>query len=264
MAMDEIVVPGWSEVTADQMQEFFRQASPKVKRIGLRNFQNFLDDPNKYSDEAPGFISLSQAKKILGRDKVVTVSNFNKVWNTSHKDAPIFYGKKDFVDADCRNKEKGDDFGLFYYSGQSIRKIHEIIGVDPKQLYFCKNNWYLNKKQDLWVNKVPPAGYYLINLKGLFQNLKYREQEDEMIAQFGKDYERTNPHIFTEVAMTVFKLTGKRVAGGWYHRSAVCTADGLRVHAGISDALGWNVLPFRNDADHDGCLRVSVCQKWRT
>lgn len=258
--MENVVVPGWSSVTADQMKEFWEKASRK--QIGLRNFQAFLDNPNKFSDETSGLISISQAKKILGRRKVITVTLFNNIWQTSHNDALIFYSEEDFIDAARRNKEEGDDWRLIYYSGQSIRKLRKIIGTDKEhQPCFYKQDWYFDERQDFWADKTPLAGYYLINFKGLFSMLNYQEQESEMFAKFDGGFERTDPHIFTETAMTIFKLTGERIAENWYHRPFFCTVDGHRVFLGHFDAEGWHVNIYWGDVRLDPIFRVSVSRK---
>lgn len=260
---ENMVVPGWSSITADQMSEFWKKASPKRKQIGLSNFQNFLDNPNRFSDETSKFISLSQAKKILGHRKVIGVTNFNKVWKTGHKEAPIFYTEENLFDASFFNVNRGDDWRLVYYGGQSIRELYEIIGTDKKhQPHFEIMEWYLMKKEDFWADKVPPAGYYLINFKGLFLELDYQQQELKMAFKFGKDFERTDPHVLSETFITILELTGKRVVENWYHRSDALSDSGHHVYVGcFFDPSGWVVSNHWGD-DYKGILCVSLSRKW--
>lgn len=257
-----MVVPDWSSVTANQMKEFWEKASPDRKQIGSRNFQNFLDNPNRYSPDSDEtlFVSLTRAKKILGRHKVVTVTNFNKVWKTGHDEVLIFYSENDLEEASYRNKAIKGDWRLVYYSGLSIRQLNKIIGTDRKhQPCFYEQDWYFKTEEDFWADKVPPAGYYLINFKGLLPNLDYKQQETEIAFRFGENFKQTDPHIFIEAAMTIFKVTGERIANNWYHRSSVCTASGRHVYLGDPDS-GWIISDFWEDA-FKGILLVFISQE---
>ena len=263
MAMaEDMVVPGWSSVTADQMKEFWEKVSRK--QIGLRNFQNFLDNPNKYADVPAGLTSISKARRILGSKKVIPVTLFNHIWGTGYDEAPIMYLEEDLQAFYYRNKVKDEDWRLIYYSGRSIRQLNEIIGTDKDHqpcFYKYKQAWYLDKEQDFWADKTPDAGYYLINCMGLFPSLKYQDQERE-IAKLGNNLERTDPHIFTEAVMSIFKLTGERIAQDWLHRSAISTAIGGRVYLSF-DTGAWNVGDGGDAWEYtsDERSRVSVTQK---
>lgn len=260
--MEELAVPGGSSITAGQWIDFWTKYD--LKKINGRNFQAFLDEPNKFlSPVVTGLVSLSGAKKILGRDKVVTVTNYNKVWETEFPDFPIYYSTVDLMVAK-RNNSSGHDWRLVFYGGQSIRQLRDRFGIDPNiQPHFNNQSWYLEEVESLWASKTVPApGYYLIDFMAQHYNLKPKE----LIGIAGlitSDIERTDPHIFTETLFTVFKLSGERLAEKWLHLTATKTAKGW-VAVGLFTSNGYyitNYPPANNIDTMDHLIRFSVYKK---
>jgi hypothetical protein len=258
-----VIISGRSSITAGQWQELGRQI--EKKKVDSANLQAYLDNPNRFSDQGAGSVTISKAKKILGRRNVITVSGFNRAWNHNHNlaGAEIMYSEEDLSWAAYRNKSEGDDWRLCYYGGQPIWKVQEIIGSNERhQPCFNKNLPHLydeidqlvGEKTASWLRDYPPFGYYLVNFKGLFSGLKYQDQENKITDKFGADFERTDPHVFTEAAMTIFMLTGERIAEKWHHRSAACDVGGKHIYVGGFGTNGWSV---GNAPNHE--IRKNLC-----
>jgi len=267
MAMTKLAVNGGSVITAPQWRDFWEKV--ELNKINSKNFQDFLDNPNRLSDSGlPGLISLSRAKKILGRNKIFTVVNYNKLWRESFSDFPIRYTEEDLAEAKQQN-ERGEDWRLVFYGGRSIIQVRRNSGLDPfSQPCFsaADADWYFRTTESGWANNPPVRGYNLVNFKGQFKNLNHEHQEKHLkdLGTF-RDlgfYERTDPHVFTEVVFSIFALTEERIAENWRHWSSTVTSSGICVHVGLLDFNGYRVggeLPgTRADS-----LRVSICVKPR-
>lgn len=263
MAMVVIVISDHSTISGGQWEEFGKKM--KLGQITSKNFQDYLDNPGKFSYESVGAISLSQARKILGRDKVISRTDFNKVWCLELEDGPIFYSESDFLRASHENRFNGQDWRLIYCLGRSIKQLVNIIGTDEGQQPYCfqKQGWYLAENQSFWADVQSPAGYYLINFNGQFAGLDYHRQVED-VTKIGLEpfVEITNPHLFIEAVTTIFKLTGERITEDWYHRSPVRSANGKLVDVHF-DSKGWEINKSWLDAVSDENLRVSVLKKQR-
>ncbi len=262
MAMERLAVNGGSGITARQWHDFWEKV--ELNKIHRRNFQQFLDNPEKFFDpEQDGLISLSLAKKILGRRKIITVVNFNKIWRDVFPDFPIRYTEEDLREAALRN-EQGDDWRLIFYGGGSIAQLRGVFGIDPaSQPCFDNNNfdWYLREEEADWAKKGARAGYYLINFRGKFKGFNHDHQEKHLKEQYF-ELERTSPQIFTEAIFSIFILTGEEIASSWRHWSSVKAANGLFVNVGPLNFGGYKVSVEYPSIANDA-LRVSICAKQR-
>ncbi|MFA5109023.1 MAG: hypothetical protein WC458_00545 [Patescibacteria group bacterium] len=258
----KVIVSDRSSITAGQWQEFWKKV--ELRQVTSENFQDYLDDPGQFSDGVFGLSSLSQAKKILGYRRVLTVANFNLAWNVQQQKSPIKYSVTDLKLVARRNEIAGEDWRLVYYSGRSASDLyyHYVSIINRKnQPYFKEMSNNLHSRGCLWPEHLPLAGYYLINFKGLFSNFDYQQQTEAIKTKFGQDFERTNAHVLTEVAMTIFILTGERIVEKWFHR-AVCIMEGVYHHFGFFGSSGWT----HNQESEDGCFKdvcVSISQNQR-
>ena len=210
--------------------------------------------------------TIVRAINILGASKVFTLQQANEVWGLNKVNMiPIVrYSEKTLQEAALANKKGEADWRLVYIIGLTLLEQRKIIGTDQNQqpCFYKDNDWYTKYKEKFWAEKKPETAgnYHLINFKGLFGSLNYQNQEIE-IQKLGNNFERTNPHIFGEAILAIFKTSGERIAENWYHRSSVLDADRDRVYVGYFVAGGLGVRNYWDGRDFDD-LRVSLFRKF--
>jgi hypothetical protein len=158
-----------------------------------------------------------QAIDILGSGKVITAKQSAKAMGMkTPQNACIRYNKKTISQCAEENR-KGQDWRLIYCFGLSLRALREKFGTDNvKQPCYDKDcTWWLKSREDVWATKNPLAGYYLINVLGLLDEMHWEDQE-QRIAAIG-NVERCNEAIFAEAILIIFKVSGERVAETWFH-----------------------------------------------
>lgn len=211
--------------------------------------------------------SVSRAIEILGANKVITVDATAKAWIQPISSVPILYTK--YTEGTLKQAAKENatgqtDWRLVFVTGKSLREQREISGTDPasdKQPYFWKNTtWWLDSKEDGWAKQNQPAGYYLIDFNGRWQNLTWDLQEQEL-QKLGSLYERVNPHIFGEAILTNFVVNKDRLAENWYHWSGVADSDAHLVFIGYLDADGLHVSGYSR-GNSDPLLWVCLFRKF--
>jgi hypothetical protein len=262
MAMEKLAVSGGSSISARQWVDFWEKV--ELSKINSRNFQDFLDNPEKFSSTTEvGLISLTLAKKILGRRKIFTTANYNKIWHGEFSDWPIFYTEKDLREADLRN-QRGDDWRLVFYGGLPITHLRHKFGIDlaSQPCFHCGDtDWYWRNAEKKWSLGLVGKGYYLVNFRGQFKSMNHSHQEKHLEDPYFQ-LERTDPHVFTEALFSLYFFNKERLANNWRHWSSVKTSGGLFVHVGSFDFNGFRVgCEFPTVGSDD--LRVSVCAKPR-
>ncbi len=262
MAMEKLAVNSGSMITAQQWRDFWEKV--ELSKINSENFQKFLDNPDRFSDRNNlARISLTKAKKILGRDKIFTVVNYNKIWGTRFPEFPISYIEVVLDNAAWQNK-RDHDWRLVFYGGSAIVRMRDILGMDQAcQPCFSheSSDWYLRETEKRWIMQTPAPGYYLIDFKGQLKNLNHEEQE-KRIKLASPTYERADPHIFAEAIFSIFKFSGERIAASWDHWTSVRTYGNAFVRVGHFDFEGLKISAEQPGIrNHE--TRVSVCQKPR-
>ncbi len=262
MAMEKLAVSGGSSISAPQMRDFWEKV--ELRKINSRNFQDFLDNPEKFSGSlGTGFASLTLAKKILGRRKIITTVNYNKVWRDVFSDFPIFYTEEDLSEAALRNK-RGDDWRLVFYGGSSIVQLRQKFGIDPASqpcFHSINSDWYCRGSETGWSLNMIDKGYYLINFYGRSKGMNHEHQEKHLEDSYFK-LERTDPHVFTEALFSIYFFTKDRLASNWQHCSSVKSSKGLFINVGSLNFSGFRVqTEFPTVASDE--MRVSVCVKQR-
>lgn len=263
MAMAKLAVSGGSVITAPQWRDFWEKV--ELNKINSKNFQEFLDNPNCLSDsESLGLISLSRAKKILGRNKILTAVNYNKIWRENFCDFSIRYTEEDLIRFASENEKNNQDWRLVFYGGQAIIPLRHRLGVDSgSQPCFSANyqDWFLRKHEEKSLNSIISTGYYLVNFYGRFKGLNHDQQESSLICMnnfYGDRFVRTDPNVFAETLFSIFYLTRERLAVDWSHWTSVKAFDSPYVHVGKLSFEGLVVgKELKGVVNSD--LRVSLC-----
>ena len=191
---------------------------------------NFLDTPR----------NVLIAKQILGNDKVYKSVDATAALGVEIiEHGPICYTVEQLEEAAKENKE-GHDWRLVWNNRLSIRELSRMFGHDKeKQPCFRRSfDWLLEMVRDEWSNDCPSyGGYYLIDFKPRFLLKNWYDQEGA-VAKLGKNFERVNEAVFIEACLSIFKITGERIAEDWYHWGDKITSTGERVLAGYFDSKG--------------------------
>ena len=265
--MKKKVVISQSTVSAGQLEDFFRMI--KDGTIGGEEVTAFLANPRKFSQ---GGLTVVRALNILGQVKVITAQQSANAWGRAISEATISYEAIiRYNEATLRECAKQNQHGvadwradwrLVYCHGLSLREQREKRGADQsKQPCFHNNDWWIKPCEDSWAKYKPQPGYYLINLRGQFNNMNWNEQE-QAISKLGREYERCHETVFAEAILTNYLVNnGERITEDWYHWGISAASYGYRVCVGFLVALGL----FVDDDWHVNSLhflRVALARKF--
>lgn len=215
--------------------------------------------------------SLEEALKILGKTKVITAEQWAKAWGQeSPGDVPIRYTAERLQQAAQENKGDQADWCLVYLGGFSLVRQHELRGASHKDMtkFDADITWWLNEEKQYWQNigqskywaelGFEPS-YHLVNVKGLFGNKKWQQQEDA-IAELGNDKARCFEEVLSETIITIGLVTGEKICRDWVHWGRSIDCNGYRVYVNLCfDGVGVR----RNLADNfDPHFRVALFWKF--
>ncbi|MCR4277456.1 MAG: hypothetical protein NUV80_05340 [Candidatus Berkelbacteria bacterium] len=239
--MRKVVVSG-STINSGQLVDLLRKAV-QGGPVTFENFQYYLEDPNRFA--APEQTSLDRAIRLLGVEKVVTAQQWGEVWGREvvETEAGVLkFNQGVLQSAADTNKAGFTDFRIVYYGGTSLREGHQIFGTDKsvQPCYWKDSTWWLGSEND-WATHQPKTGYYLLDYKLRFRNMKWQSQENE-IAKLGNGYSRAHETVVTEGAFSFYKVhNGERLLEKEYHWGRSSDSDGYRVRVGFFLADGWDV-----------------------
>lgn len=228
-------------VTALQLSNFFRKIHEGT--IGFDNLQQFMQEPNRF---APETTELDKAIQLLGAEKVVTAKQWSEAWGREVNETEagvLHFSQSVLQSAAYTNKAGFTDFRVVYYGGTSLREGHQIFGIDTKvqPCYYASSTWWFDEENDEWATRQPKAGYYLLDYKLRFKDMKWQPQEDEIV-KLGTGYSRAHETVVTEGAFSFYKVHGgERLLEKAYHWGQSLVSDGYRVCVGDFDANGWRV-----------------------
>lgn len=152
------------------------------------------------------------------------------------------------------------DWWLVYAFEAPMRALLVRYGTDSSiQPCFSSNRWWLRSQEDGWANSRSEEGYYLLNMKGRFQNLPWELQE-KCIQDLGEDYARADERVVSQAAMVIFEITGVRVLSDWFHLGHMLNSSSSRICVGGFSDQGWRVVGSL-PGDARGDLRVVVMRK---
>jgi len=211
-------------------------------------------------------VPLSRVFHILGLGRVITYDQVALHWGpglnrlTDPKDVLIRYSEETLHQCSNENIDRKSDWRLIYYSGFSLRQLHEKRGIDWKNNQPCfhkdKNDW-LQSEEDILVNQTFPAGYYLLNFNGQFGKISWGDQEVE-IANLGKEFKRCPEAIFTEAVFTIYMVNnGERIAEDWWLWGTAKRNNGRHVLVGDFREVGFYISDSR-DYESNPYYRVVV------
>jgi len=265
MLKDNVIPPRLRGV----FKHFYRNYYGADGKIWLAEFKKFLRKEQCWVPVEKEFItvndwqtSLIQARKIMGRDKVVFARDYNRVWHSDFQGWPINYSKQDLREANAENLE-GRDWRLVFCGGLSMDGMRKkLLAAEATQPCFFNQKWYLGRKEAYWFEFSLSPGYYLIDFKERMGDFTHWRQE-ESFKLVTDTLERTDPRIFTEAVFTIFQLTNERIAEYWRHWSGLKAASGDFINVGFFYISGWRVYSTSEEqSNHYLC--ISICHKQRT
>ncbi|MCX6746241.1 MAG: hypothetical protein NTX00_04490 [Candidatus Parcubacteria bacterium] len=236
------------------------------------HLQALIEHRNSFKEiEYP---ELDFAIKVLGENKVISsneaanawkLSPGSKIWSVEVLEnlVKIRYSKATLRKAAKENKKGLADWRLVYINGLSLREQREKSGTDrSKQPYFrISHTWWLESKHDIFATFKPKAGYYLINFRAQFGNMKWDQQKQE-VAKLGIEYGYCHEAIFIEAILTIYNTNnGVRIAEEWSHQGGTLTDNGEQLIVGWFTETGVGVHSYGVD-EKDPDMRVVVARKW--
>jgi len=246
-----------SDVTVGQISDWWRMIGDGT--IDHETLANILQNPKKFNKG----VALVRVLKIFGVDKVITAEQVAKIYDLmTPQSVRIRYSEATLRRCAAENKSGASDWRLIYCHGLSLREQREKWGTD-KEVQPCHhkdNTWWLKKEEDKWANFKPEDGYYLLNFKPRFANMKWQPQEDE-IKKLGPQFERCHETIFSEAVFTNFKVNGERIAENWWHWGVSVSSIGGHVSVGSFDLDGWSVNSYYGNRCNPN-LRVCLALKF--
>ncbi|MFA5124572.1 MAG: hypothetical protein WC473_01950 [Patescibacteria group bacterium] len=209
-------------------------------------------------------LSVRQAIRILGANKVIMARATARVWRQPIVNGPIRYTKATLKQAAAENYSGRTDWRLVFVSGKSLRQQYEIRGKggekEKQPCFHSGYTWWLHDKEGYWVKHQPASGYHLIDFKGRWvgHNWGQREAESQKPESL---YERVNPAIFSEAILTNFMINGERLAEDWQHCSSVTDSFNWFVSVGFFHAYGLRVENHKHSRPSFD-LRVCLFRKF--
>lgn len=206
------------------------------------------------------------ARKILGKDKVISGQQVAGVWRRSNPDGvPIRYSEATLQQCARENASGATDWRLIYINGLSLREQREIRGtdVDYEPCFSAGATWWLESEYNVWTMRNPDAGYYLVNFQGQLGDMTW-DVQDAWVAELGGQFERCNEAVFAEAIQTIFMVNdGERIAEDWYHWGATVTSSSdRRLVVGCFSATKKISIDGRTIDYRDDSIRVCVSRKW--
>ena len=202
--------------------------------------------------------SLEEARKFLGKGKVLRAKNTARAWGGSKfKDCPTGYLAETLELCAEENAAGKADWRLTFHLGQSPAAMYSARGHDekrqpcfhlrPSMEKFGYRPFHIldsNMREDrAWIAEVGESRYWLTDFTPRFPKMRWEEQE-RCICALGPSFKRTHEAVFIEAAMSIFMLTGKRLAEDWFHWG-ISTHHGYHLmvgrfsSAGLMVEIGW-------------------------
>jgi hypothetical protein len=214
------------------------------------------------------------AGKVKTADDVIRELANEKIKIIGHKDVADFWGvaipkgirvhySEETLRESIRANQKGEQWALAYYAGQSLRQMKEKRGTNRNdQPCFYAKTWWLENTENFWTNKKLEPGYYLLNYNGKFANKTWMDQE-ELITESGPMYERAHEFVVGETILSNFSIhNGECLLEDWYHWGKEETgSNDDRVLIGRFDSNGLEVS-YWSPGDLRSPLRVVLFRKF--
>lgn len=177
--------------------------------------------------------SIKTAKEVLGKDKVFPVEEIVKVWSGKKVHArPIPFRLETLEICAAENAAAKADWRLVYNLGQSMMEMfgergeggkgqpcfHPTYNYHPDSFYELNHLGQYYEDVSPWIAKERKPDYQLIDFKPKpkFKKMSFDEQ-DRCIRGLGEKFFRTSAPVFAETIMSIFMLSGERIAENWYH-----------------------------------------------
>lgn len=189
----------------------------------------FLSDVKNRS--AQQYLSIKTAREILGKNKVFSADVVAKVWDKNKLQEKIIPFHAETLEwCVAENAAAKADWRLVYNLGQSMTEMFAKRGEGGKgqPCFHPTYNFYPALFQELnhmdkyyadvspWIVKEIKADYRLIDFKPRFKRMLFDEQE-RCIRGLGEKFFRTSASVFAEAVMSIFLLSGERIAENWHH-----------------------------------------------
>ncbi len=148
---------------------------------------------------------------------------------------------EDLEEAAAQNLAGEHDWYLLYISGLSLWDLQEGFPTFATAPSFSNVIPASERAAIPGVDEKPKPGYYLVDLKGLFANMDWQEQETA-IAALGADYQRTPAAIFVQALFLLYRTDYEYLFPEGAHWTSLLSPKGERIALGFFDRLGLEII----------------------
>lgn len=175
--------------------------------------------------------SIKTAKEILGKEKVFPADAVAKAWDMKKVHEKLIPFRVETLElCAAENAAAKADWRLVYDLGQAMTEMflkrgeggngqpcfHPTYNLYPKLFYELNHMHPYYADRSPWIAEVRKSSYQLIDFKPKFKKMPFADQE-RCISGLGGKFFRTEAPVFAEAIMSVFMLSGERIAENWYH-----------------------------------------------
>lgn len=175
--------------------------------------------------------SIKLTREILGKNKFFPLDEVAKAWGRKKvQEKPVPFRLETLEMCAAENAAAKADWRLVYNLGQAMTEMFEERGegnkgqpcFHPTYNFYPDSSYELNHMHSYyedvspWIAKGRKSDYRLIDFKLKFKKMSFDEQE-RCIRGMGAKFFRTSAPVFAETIMSIFMLSGERIAENWYH-----------------------------------------------
>ena len=242
--------------------------------IGAQNKRNapFVSRPLKSDAASPGLgANIRPVAEILKEleEKDLKIINHVDVATFWRRQVPPdlkLYYSDDTLEEAIKANQKGEQWMLVYYTGQSLRQMNDNQAKNKigTPLFWESGNWWLKPKEKAWSTKTPmPSGYYLLNFTGKFADVDWEGQNKLIHNIMEPVFERAHEFVVAEAIFSNYVINGERLLENWCHWGKESDSDGKPVRVGNFNTEGL-VVASNKPIQHDANLRVVIVKKHET
>lgn len=218
--------------------------------------------------------SLKTARKILGRDKVISAAHVMEIWKQCMLDKRTSIRYNESTLHECAEENQhGHDWRLLYVFGRTLRELADMgFGAD---IDLFADDWWTVKEEAFWADDVTVkrsvGSYLLIDFSPVSSQLSLLDAENK--AYVGAEIldadiwlHPCSVGLFAEALVTVWQHNREELAQTWKHWGCCVTyPDQTRAHIFVSmdgGDRGICVSKEKAVANEERSINIANFRRW--